>query len=58
MFSIEKYPILVMKGHSNWDIYRNESGTCVAIPNKMGVKNGAQSSFFGKYDWVKRNFLK
>lgn len=54
-FSIKNYPIFVM-AHGNWDIMRNYSGTCVAIPNAQGESVGASSSFFGDYRWVKETF--
>jgi len=55
MFTIENYPVFVMH-HGNWDIFKNASEDCVAIPNKQGREVKAQASFFGRYAWVKEQF--
>ena len=51
-YNIEEFPHFVVK-HGNWDIRRNESGYCAAIPNEDGVAAGCNATHFGDMAYVR-----
>lgn len=47
------YPTMVCR-HGHWDIMRNDSGHCAAIPNESGEKSGCRASQFGDMTYVRQ----
>lgn len=52
-YNREKFPVLVCH-HGNWDIFRNEAGSCAAIPTETAEKNGCRASHFGGMSYVRQ----
>lgn len=46
IYNKTNYPIFVAN-NGNWDIYRNRSGYCAAIPTDRGAAMGCIATHFG-----------
>jgi hypothetical protein len=50
-YNTANFPIFVCH-HGNWDIYRNDSGYCAAIPTSEALAIGCKATHFGDRGYV------